>query len=124
MSTEPGSKSVKPLGNSDLNDHGNGGQVTVARRGHEYYAYVGHMQDMGTTIVKVTDPRKPQVVSQIPAPEAHPPQSQVCGDAARQQQQLVVKGRRGSASSTSPTREPRRPFLPDCGKGVHHTGRL
>ena len=79
--TVPGSKNIRLLGNFDLNGFGNGGQVTVARRGSDYYAFIGHMQGMGTSIVNVTDPKKPKMISQITAPEnTHSHKVRVCGD--------------------------------------------
>jgi len=75
------SRNVSLLGHSDLNGHGNGGQVSVAERGGSYYAYVGHMLGMGTSIVDVTDPGAPEVVAQIPIGENnHSHKVRVCGD--------------------------------------------
>jgi len=72
---------VNLLGHSDLNGHGNGGQVSVAKQGGSYYAYVGHMLGMGTSIVDVTDPRASEVVAQIPIGENnHSHKVRVCGD--------------------------------------------
>ena len=124
MSTEPGSKNVRLFGNSDLNGYGNGGQVTVARRGHEYYAYVGHMQGIGTTIVNVTDPRKPQVVSQIPAPEGtHCHKVRVCGDVMLVNNEQL-SGKRWEAglrlfNISDPAKPRETGFFQTAGKGVH-----
>jgi hypothetical protein len=75
------SHNVRLLGHSDLEGHGNGGQVSVTRRGDEYYAFVGHMKDMGTSILDVTDPGKPTVVAQVPVPSnTHSHKVRVCGD--------------------------------------------
>jgi len=75
------SKNVKLLGHSDLNGFGNGGQVTVASRGNEYYAYIGHMKEMGTSILNVTNPREPEIVAQIPvSKDTHSHKVRVCGD--------------------------------------------
>jgi len=75
------SKNVRFLGHSDLNGYGNGGQIIVHRRGREYHAYVGHMKDMGTSIVNVTNPRMPEMVAQIPVPQnTHSHKVRVCGD--------------------------------------------
>lgn len=72
---------VRLLGNSDLNGHGDGGQVVVEKRSGEYLAFVGHMQGMGTTILNVTDPVRPKVISQVPVPEGtHSHKVRVCGD--------------------------------------------
>jgi hypothetical protein len=79
--TRPRSRNLRLIGHSDLRGHGNGGQVAVARRGSEHYAYVGHMKDMGTSILDVTDPGEPEVVSQVPIPENnHSHKVRVCGD--------------------------------------------
>jgi hypothetical protein len=57
------------------------GQVTIAGR----YAYVGHItnkQRLGTSILDVSDPRKPRVVSQIHLDDAdsHSHKARVAGD--------------------------------------------
>jgi len=65
---KPLQKNFKAIGHSDLNGHPNGGQVVVQRRGRKYYAFVGHMRGTGTSIVDVTKPDRPEIVSQIPNP--------------------------------------------------------
>jgi hypothetical protein len=60
------SLNIRNIGHHDLNGYGNGGQVTVQRRGDEYYAFIGHMEKMGTSIVNVTNPSNPSLVFQIP----------------------------------------------------------
>jgi len=57
------------------------GQVYV----QDHYAYIGHLpnkQNLGTTIVDVSDPRKPHVVSQINLedPTSHSHKARVIGD--------------------------------------------
>ena len=57
------------------------GQVTVAGK----YAYVGHItnkQRLGTSILDVSDPRKPKLVSQINVeePDSHSHKARVAGD--------------------------------------------
>lgn len=75
------SHNVRLLGHSDLEGHGNGGQVTVIRRENNYYAFVGHMKDMGTSILDVTDPGTPRVVAQVPvSPNTHSHKVRVCED--------------------------------------------
>jgi hypothetical protein len=71
-------RNVKRLSHLDLPG---AGQVTVA--GH--YAYVGHItnkQRLGTSILDVSDPRKPRVVSQIHLDDAdsHSHKARVAGD--------------------------------------------
>lgn len=64
-----------------MDGHGNGGQVQVSRRGDEYYAFIGHMEDMGTSIVDVTEAANPLIVSQIPVPRnTHSHKVRVCDD--------------------------------------------
>ena len=58
-----------------------GGQVTVAGN----YAYVGHIpnkQQLGTSILDVSDPRSPRIVAQIRLddPESHSHKARVIGD--------------------------------------------
>jgi hypothetical protein len=71
-------RNVRRLAHLDLPG---AGQVTVA--GH--YAYVGHItnkQRLGTSILDVSDPRKPRVVSQIHLDDAdsHSHKARVAGD--------------------------------------------
>ena len=124
LSTEPGSRNVWLLGNTDLDGHGDGGQVVVAPRGVEYYAYVGHMQDMGTSIVNVTDPRKPRVVSQIPAPEGtHCHKVRVCGDVMLINNEQVSGKKWEAGLRLFDVSDPSKPvetgFFQTAGKGVH-----
>jgi hypothetical protein len=73
------SKNVRLVGHHDLNGHGNGGQVTVTRRGTEYFAFIGHMKGMGTSILNVTEVENPEIVTQIPIPEnTHSHKVRVC----------------------------------------------
>jgi hypothetical protein len=75
------SRNVELVGHSDLGGHGDGGQVVVQRRGDYYFAFIGHMKDMGTSIVDVTDPKKPSIVTQIPIDQnTHSHKVRVCGD--------------------------------------------
>ncbi|MGA3298053.1 MAG: hypothetical protein ABSD41_11460 [Candidatus Bathyarchaeia archaeon] len=64
---------TKSLGHTDLCGNPNGGQVVVQRRGKKYYAFVGHLrggvEGMGTSIIDVTSPDSPEVLSQIRAPD-------------------------------------------------------
>ena len=71
-------RNVKRLGHLDLPGSG---QVYVQGN----YAYLGHLpnqQNLGTTIVDVSDPRKPRVVSQINLddPTSHSHKARVIGD--------------------------------------------
>jgi hypothetical protein len=72
------SKNVKRLGRLDLPG---AGQVRVEGN----YAYVGHLPNraqLGTSILDVSDPRKPRVVSQIHLedPRSHSHKARVVGD--------------------------------------------
>jgi len=60
----PESWNLRLVGHTDLNGHGDTMQLMV--RGN--YLYCGHTHSMGTSIVDVSDPRKPRVVNQIPNP--------------------------------------------------------
>ena len=79
MSTSPPlSRNVTRLAHLDLPG---AGQVYV----HGDYAYIGHLpnrQNLGTSIVDVSDPRKPKVVSQIclEDPTSHSHKARVIGD--------------------------------------------
>jgi hypothetical protein len=81
MTGRPLQKKVRAIGHTDLNGHPNGGQVVVQRRGRKYYAFVGHMRGMGTSIVDVTKPNRPEVITQIPSPPGtHTHKVRVSGD--------------------------------------------
>jgi len=56
---------IEALGHCSLNGHGNGGQVTVEKFGEKYYAFIGHMHSMGTSILDVSDPGRPEILLQI-----------------------------------------------------------
>lgn len=55
---------LRLVGHSDLNGYGDGNQLI--RQGD--YLYVGHMRRMGTSVLDVSDPERPTVVWQQPAP--------------------------------------------------------
>ena len=81
MSSSVKSLNINHISHHGLNGHGNGGQVQVSRRGDNYYAFIGHMRDMGTSIVDVTDPVKSRLVSQLPVPvNTHSHKIRVSGD--------------------------------------------
>ena len=81
MNSKPHSLNVRLLGHHGLEEHGNGGQVNVSRIGDEYYAFIGHMKNMGTSIVNVTDSANPYIVSQIPISQnTHSHKVRVCGE--------------------------------------------
>jgi hypothetical protein len=79
--SNPLSQNVKLCGNCDLEGFGNGGQVTILRKGRKYFAFIGHMKGMGTSILDVTNPEKISIISQIPISENnHSHKVRVCGD--------------------------------------------
>jgi hypothetical protein len=69
------SQNTKGLAQLDIEG---GGQIVVA----DGYAYIGHMKPPhGTSIVDISDPRKPRVVAQIESsPWSHTHKVRVCGD--------------------------------------------
>ena len=78
MSTAPLARNVTRLGHLDLPG---AGQVYV----HGRHVYIGHLpnkQNLGTSIVDVSDPRKPKVVSQIILEDttSHSHKARVIGD--------------------------------------------
>lgn len=58
-------KNMRLIGYSDMAGRRDGGQIIVNRG----YAYVGHMFSSGFSVVDVRDPRQPEAVAYIPAPE-------------------------------------------------------
>ena len=119
------SRNVSLLCHSDLNGHGNGGQVSVAKRGGSYYAYVGHMLGMGTSIVDVTDPGAPEVVAQIPIGENnHSHKVRVCGDLIIVNAEQLGAGRPFEAGLriydvSDPSNPEEVSFFETGGRGVH-----
>lgn len=70
------SRNITRLGHLDIEG---GGQVVVQGN----YVYLGHMKPpMGTSIVDVSDPANPKVVSHVPPPDewSHTHKVRVCGD--------------------------------------------
>ena len=118
-------KNIKLLSNSDLNGLGNGGQVTVTSRLNEYYAFVGHMQGMGTSILNVTNPKKPQLLSQIPVPKnAHSHKVRARGDVMLVNSEQFGGGKQFDAGLriydiSDPVNPVESSFFRVGGKGVH-----
>ena len=119
-------KNMQLVGHSDLAGKGDGMLVNVA----DGYAYVGHMghTDAGTSVLDVSDPRKPRLVCQIPRPAGtHSHKVQVVGDV------LVVNNERNpweppkdqwqagiEVYDISKREQPRKiGFMETPGKGVH-----
>lgn len=72
---------TRHVGWNQLNGHGNGAQVVVRRKGKKYHAFVGHMKDMGTSILDVTVPDEPELIAQLPIPpNTHSHKVRVVGD--------------------------------------------
>ncbi|HEX9397313.1 MAG TPA: hypothetical protein VF943_11310 [Burkholderiales bacterium] len=104
--TEPLARNVKRVSHLDLPG---AGQVYVAGG----YAYVGHItnkQRLGTSIVDVSDPRKPKVVSQIFLDDAdsHSHKARVIGDLmiVNVEQNMGALGRKAENLTT----EERKPY--------------
>ncbi|NNK78578.1 MAG: RNA polymerase subunit sigma-70, partial [Litoreibacter sp.] len=69
-------RNIRRVGHLDIPG---GGQVAV----HGNYAYVGHMKPpMGTSIIDISDPANPTVVSHVTPPDewSHTHKVRVCGD--------------------------------------------
>lgn len=123
---EDSSWNVTAVGHTDLNGHGDCMHVNVQGN----YAYVAHMGDdrVGTSVVDVSDPTRPTVVTQLETPAGtHSHKVQVVGDV------LVVNHERNPAEPNATEwsaglkffdiSDPHRPkeigFFPTPGKGVH-----
>ena len=52
---------MKPIGYSDLNGHG-AFKMAIKRVGDRWFLYMGHLWEIGWTIVEVTDPTNPKVL--------------------------------------------------------------
>lgn len=118
---------MRLVGHSDLGGNGDGMHVNVVGG----YAYVGHMghSDAGTSVVDVSDPSQPRLVTQVPRPAGtHSHKVQVVGD-------ILLTNHERNAWEKTPTTswssgvaiydlgDPARPrqigFFPVGGKGVH-----
>jgi hypothetical protein len=65
------------VGHSDLDGHGKCMLINFK----DHYAYIGHMDNRGTSIADVSDPENPRFVGHIPAPpNTHSHKTQVVGD--------------------------------------------
>ena len=60
------SRKVRLRGHHDLKGFSHGGQITVTRKEDHFFAFIGHMKDLGTSILNVTNPEKPLIVAQLP----------------------------------------------------------
>jgi hypothetical protein len=116
---------IRHVGHHGLEGHGNGGQVHVSRRGDEYYAFIGHMKNMGTSIVDVTNVANPRIVSQVPVPvNTHSHKVRVCGDYMLVNREQVGSGEPFEAGlkfyDISDINQPREiSFFKTGGRGVH-----
>ncbi len=115
------------VGHIDLDGKGDGMHVNVV----DGIAYMGHMgyNDLGTSIIDVSDPSRPALITQIPRPEGtHSHKVQVVGEI------LLVNHERNRFEPTTPATwsaglaiydvsDPARPeqvgFYPTPGTGVH-----
>lgn len=125
MFEEFDSRNVVRIGHSNLAGNGNGGQVVVERRDGEYYAFIGHMKGMGTSIVKVTDPEKPKIVTQVPiSDKLHSHKVRVCGSVMLVNSEYLSGNNGGEAGlrlyDISDINDPKElSFFRTGGKGVH-----
>ena len=120
------SLNMRLVGQTDLNGHGDCMHVNVK----DGFAYVGHMGEsrVGTSVVDVSDPRRPKVVAQLETPVGtHSHKVQVVGDV------LLVNYERSMFEPDAPNWQgglkvfdistPSQPreiaFLDMPGKGVH-----
>lgn len=131
MSTTTGrdgteARNLRLLAQHRLDGHGDTMHVNVSGG----YAYVGHMGDdrVGTSVLDVSDPTRPQLVTQLTTPAGtHSHKVQVVGDL------LLVNHERNPSERDSPTwsaglavYDIKRPWKPEqigffatAGKGVH-----
>src|SRR3981081_681609 len=120
------SLNMRLVGQTDLNGHGDCMHVNVK----DGFAYVGHMGEsrVGTSVVDVSNPRRPKGVAQLETPGGTPsPSGQVAGDG------LLVNYERSMFEPDAPDWQgglkvfdistPSQPreiaFLQMPGKGVH-----
>jgi hypothetical protein len=75
------SRNVRLRGHHDLKGFSHGGQITVTRKGDHFFAFIGHMKDLGTSILNVTNPEKPLIIAQLPvSTNTHSHKVRVCKD--------------------------------------------
>src|SRR6195256_1817611 len=79
MSAQAAALNMHLVGQTNLNGHGDCMHVNVK----DGFAFVGHMGEsrVGTSVVDVSDPRRPRVVAQLETPPGtHSHKVQVVGD--------------------------------------------
>lgn len=69
--TEPVATNVEVVGYSRMDGRVDGLQLQFQTVGERHYLYVGHTWSRGITVLDVTDPATPEVVTFIPAPNEH-----------------------------------------------------
>lgn len=132
MSTLPKaeSKNMRVIGHNDLGAKGDGSQISIV----DGYAYIGHMgmHDVGTSVVDISDPTNPQLVTQIKRPPytmSH--KTQIMGNLllVNHQRSRFEAGPDGSWSAglaiydISDHQEPKKiGFYEAPGAGIHRTG--
>jgi hypothetical protein len=127
--TLPVAHGIRRLGQTDLEGSGDGGQIQVIERRGRRIAYVGHMgtSDQATSIVDVTDPRRPRLLRHIPkaTPATHSHKVQVCGDLMliNHEKLREVPGPYKAGVGIYDLQDPAEPrelgFYPTGGTGVH-----
>jgi hypothetical protein len=112
------------IGHTDLDGHGDGMQIM--RSGE--IAYVGHMgtSGAGTSVVDVSDPRRPHVIRQLPAPALARSHKVQCADGLLLVNHEVFPPRDVAAETGLAVYDLARPsdpkrigFLPLEGHGIH-----
>lgn len=120
---------MRLVGHSDLNGHGDGMHINL-KDGHAFVAHMGDSR-IGTSVVDVSDPTNPRVVTQIETPPGtHSHKAQIVGDVLAVNYEHNASERNEKSWSAglqlfdvSKVAEPRKiGFLGMKGKGVHrHT---
>jgi len=117
-------RSLELIGHTDLAGKGDGMQIMR----HRDVVYVGHMGDhgVGTSVVDVSDPRRPRLIRQLPAPAPARSHKVQCADGLLLVNHEIFPPRDIAAETglavydVSRPDDPRRiGFLPVEGLGVH-----
>jgi hypothetical protein len=119
----PEAWNLRLVGHTDLGGRGDGMHIQLKGG----YAFVGHMTEVGTSIVDVRDPRTPRLVGRIPAgsPATHAHKVQIRGDIMLTNRERIP-GRTGpflAGLAIHDVSDPLAPreiaFWPCGGPGVH-----
>lgn len=121
----PDSHGMRLVGHCAMNGRGDAMQIDVSGD----HAYIGHLGEygVGTSVVDISDPSEPTLVTQVPVPEyTHSHKAQVLGDTLIVNHEQYGRGGRGRTGlkvfDVSQPQDPKEiGFLPMTGKGVHRT---